>query len=505
MEDNKQNKCSMTTNAGEPIYNDTDSLTVGENGPILLNDRWLLDKLGNVVRERMPPRVVHAKGSGAFGCFKCENDMSEYTKAQVFTDTKSTTNVFVRFSEVGEEIGDAETKRDARGFAVKFYTKEGNFDIVGLDFPVFFIKDAKRFPDLLHAIKPNPKTNLSDPNMLFDFLATTPESTQVSLMLFTDLGTRKSWIKMPAHSINTYVWINKTGYRTYVRFHFKPLAGDETISAEEATRLAGENPNVATEELYNTLNSGKTADWDFYVQLMNPCDTDKLKFNPINPTIQWPTKLYPLIKVGRLSLTTSPENFFEEVEQAAFSPSNLVPGIDFSNDKVLQGRANAYHDAQRYRIGVNFEKLPINRPKVPVINNIRDGKMNFIPHPGYNYSPNIIQKNCPRPSYNKYPAKPLYDAGFQVQKEASNKEYDDFTQATQFYNDLPDDQKECLIKNLISALKSVKKEIAYAYLYHLYRTDEELFNKILSGIGLENDKDKILCSENIKISTGLYK
>lgn len=500
----RKGKCPMTTNEGEPIYNDTDSLTVGENGPILLKDRWLLDKLGNVVRERMPPRVVHAKGTGAYGYFKCTNNMEKYTKAKVFTDTNSPIKVFVRFSLIAEEVGSAESVRDGRGFAVKFYTKEGNYDLVGINFPVFFVKDAKRFPDLLHAFKPSPITNIPDPNTAWDFLATTPESTQLSLYLFSDLGTRKSYIKMTGHSVNTYLWINKEGSKFYIKYHLLPLAGDEWITADEATRIAGENPNVATEELYNTLNSGETADWDMYVQIMNPCEGDRLPYNPLNPTVQWPTCDYPLIKVGKLTLNTSPDNFFEEVEQAAFSPMNLVPGIDFSNDKVLQGRSIAYHDAQRYRIGVNFEKLPVNKPIVKVNNNIRDGKMNFEPHTGFAYSPNLIQDNCPRVQEDKYPVNPIFDCGFEMQRTTINCKYDDFTQAGEFYRSLPCKEQDHLVKNLIAALKPVKKKIVYAYLYHLYKSDDDIFRRVSYGLGMENNLDKILDKENIKNSTGLY-
>lgn len=464
----------MTTNEGEPIYNDTDVLTVGEDGPILLKDQQFMDKIAHITRERIPPRVVHAKGSGAKGYFKTYNSMKKYTRAEVFTNTKSSTPVLVRFSLVGAEIGSPETVRDGRGFAVKFYTTEGNYDIVGLDFPVFFIKDAIRFPDLAHAFKKSPMTNLDDKNMFWDFIASAPESTQVILHLFSDSGTRKSYIKMPGYGINTYQWVNKSGEKYYVKYHLKPLAGDETITVEEATRLAGENPDVATKELYDALNCGKKVEYDLYVQIMKPSIAKSLPFNPLDPTKIWPEEDFKLKMVGRLTLTDAPSNFYEEVEQVAFSPANLVPGIEISNDKLLQGRLFAYHDAQRYRIGTNFQQLPINRPIKKAVNNERDGKMQYEMHKGIAYSPNILNDNEPKVTPNKYPECSEYIEGYEVRKPISTREEDDFIQAGRFYRSLSKRERENLIKNLVEGLTGVDDRILDIILCYLTRADKFL-------------------------------
>ncbi|AIY83785.1 catalase [Clostridium baratii] len=474
MEDRKDKNKYMTTNDGEPIYNDTDVLTVGENGPILLKDQQFIDKIAHITRERMPPRVVHAKGSGAKGHFKVFNSMKKYTKADVFTDTSCETKVLVRFSLVGGEVGSPETARDGRGFAVKFYTKDGNYDIVGLDFPVFFIKDAIRFPDMVHAFKNAPATNLPDLNMFWDFIASAPESTQVILHLFSDRGTRKSYIKMPGYGINTYQWINKLGERFYVKYHWKPLAGDETISAEEATRLAGENPNVATQELYDTLNSGKKVEYDLYVQIMRPSEGKTLPYNPLDPTKKWSEEDFPLQLVGRLTLTDGPDNFYEDIEQAAFSPSNLVPGIEVSNDKLLQGRLFAYHDAQRYRIGTNFQQLPINKPIKKVINNERDGQMQFEKQRGIAYSPNILNNNHPRVTPDKYPTCGEYVEGHEVRKPISNRKEDDFTQAGRFFRSLSKTERETIIKNLVDGLTGIDERILDVVLGYFTKADKFL-------------------------------
>lgn len=472
----------MTTNEGEPIYNDTDVLTVGEDGPILLKDQQFIDKIAHITRERIPTRVVHAKGSGAFGYFKLYNSMEKYTKADVFTNLKETTPIAVRFSLVAGEVGSPETSRDGRGFAIKFYTREGNYDIVGLDFPVFFIKDAIRFPDMVHAFKNFPANNLADINTFWDFIAQQPEAMHVILYLFSDRGTRKSYIKMPGFGINTYQWVNKAGNKYYVKYHWYPLAGDETISAKEATRLAGENPDVATRELYGALDKGEKVYYDLYVQIMDPLMANVLPYNPLDPTKMWSEEDFPLEFVGKLVLTDSPRNFFEEVEQLAFSPANLVPGIEVSNDKLLQGRLFAYHDAQRYRIGTNFQQLDVNKSIKKVINNERDGQMQIEKHEGIAYSPNILQDNQPRVHQDKYPKTKEYVRGYEVRKPMSTNGEDDFVQAGRFFNSLPCEERETIIKNLSDSLSTVDRKVSSVILKYLDNVDETLGKEVRARI-----------------------
>ena len=328
--------CTLTTDNGIPISNDTSSLTVGEDGPVLLKDTNLIEKLASFDRERIPERVVHAKGSAAYGYFEVTNSMRKYTIAKVFTEENKRVPVLVRFSTVIGSEGSADTARDPRGFAVKFYTDEGNYDIVGNNLPVFFIRDALKFPDMIHAFKPAPDTGVTDLNRFWDFISVNPESTNMITYVYSDLGTIKSFRKMEGFGVNTYVWVCPMGKRRLIKYHWKPLLGVETIDRDKAIMLAGINPDIARQDLYECLARGEKVKYDLYVQILELDDIDKLNFDVYDATKIWPEDKIPLIKVGTMTLDKNPDNFFVETNQAAFAPSNLVPGIEASNDKLLQ-------------------------------------------------------------------------------------------------------------------------------------------------------------------------
>ena len=473
----------LTTSQGAPVDDDTSSLTVGSDGPVLLEDIHLLDKLAHFDRERIPERVVHAKGAGAHGYFKLTKCMKKYTKAKIFTELNCKTQVFVRFSTVIGSKGSADTARDPRGFAVKFYTEEGNYDIVGNNIPVFFIRDAIKFPDMVHAFKPSPDTNLHDAGRFWDFIANTPESTHMITWLYSDKGTIKSFRTTPGFGVHTFVWINDNGERVFVKYHWIPLAGDKNITRQEAEMLAGLDPDIATRDLSTTLASGKVVEYDLAIQLMDIKESRKLCFDPLDATKVWPEKDFPLMKIGRMTLTDNPDNFFEESEQVAFSPGNLVPGVEPSFDKLLQGRLFSYHDTQRHRLGPNFTQIPINKPKSPVKNNQRDGSMAYSHNKGaINYNPSSLDKN-PSKLYPNNDDKPVNVSG-DIERRVIYKT-DDFTQAENQYNSYTRVEKEHLIDNIVTDLWSVDKEVQLKVIENLYKASKELGNKVKEGLNLK--------------------
>jgi catalase len=379
----------MTTGAGVPIADDQNSLTAGTLGPIALYDVHLVEKLAHFNRERIPERVVHSQGAGAYGQFISTADIQDFTKAKLFIkDTK--TDVFTRFSTVAGEKGSAETVRDVRGFATKFYTQEGNWDLVGINTPVFFIRDPLKFPDFVHTQKRCPRTNLPSPTMMWDFYSLSPESVHQVTMLYSDRGIPKTFRHMDGFSVHSLSFINQKGERFWVKFHLKTMQGIENLTNEEAFRIAGTDPDFYTRDLFNTIEAKIFPRWKVMVQIMPEADAPKYYVNPFDPTKVWQFKDYPLREIGILELNRNPENYFAEVEQAAFSPGNLPPGMGLSPDRVLQGRVLSYSDAHRYRVGANFDLLPVNCPHVPVRNYQRDGQMRFDDNGGRspNYQPN---------------------------------------------------------------------------------------------------------------------
>lgn len=472
----------LTTNQGVPVTDNQNSLTVGERGPVLLQDVHLIEKLAHFDRERIPERVVHAKGAGAHGYFQVYQSMAKYTKAKFLQDPQKKTPVFVRFSTVVGSKGSADTVRDPRGFAVKFYTEEGNYDLVGNNLPVFFIRDAIKFPDMVHAFKPAPNSNIPDDNRFWDFISLTPESTHMIIWLFSDRGTIKSYRKMEGFGVNTYKWVNAEGKAVYVKYHWKPLAGLETIDRHEATRLAGEDPDIATRDLYDTIASGKTVEYELYVQIMDIADELKQDFDPLDATKIWPEDKFPLIKVGKMVLDRNPENFFAEVEQAAFCPASVVPGIELSADKLLQGRAFAYADTQRHRLGPNYLELPINRPKVPVDNNQRDGAMQLEIHTGaVNYQPNTLADGMPCEAPSS-PSEQYRVEGIVGRQKISLT--NDFEQAGQRYRSLSKIDQDHLVDNIVASLGKTKKAIQKRMVENLTKADAELGRRVAQGMKL---------------------
>jgi len=477
----------LTTNQGVPVSDNQNSLTVGERGPVLLQDVHLIEKLAHFDRERIPERVVHARGAGAHGYFQVYKSMEKYTCAKFLQDPAKQTPVFVRFSTVVGSRGSADTVRDPRGFAVKFYTEEGNYDLVGNDLPVFFIRDAIKFPDMVHAFKPAPDTNIptsSSANSRFwDFISLTPESTHMITWLFSDRGTIKSYQKIEGFGVNTYKWVNKKGKAVYVKYHWKPMAGVETIDRHEAARLAGEDPDIATRDLWNTIASGGTVEYELDVQIMDIADEFKQSFDPLDPTKTWPEDKFSLMPVGKMMLNRNPANFFAEVEQAAFCPASIVPGIELSADKLLQGRVFSYADTQRHRLGPNYLQLPINRPVVPVNNNQRDGFMQYAPYGGgtVNYEPNTLADGMPREA-PAYPTSQPYVEGDMVRRKISLT--NDFEQAGERYRSLGKVDRDHLVDNIVDSLGKADKPIQRRMVENLAKADARLGKRVAKGLKL---------------------
>ena len=476
----------LTTNQGVPVSDNQNSQTAGERGPVVLQDVHLIEKLAHFDRERIPERVVHAKGAGAHGHFQVYRSMAEYTCAAFLQDPTKKTPVFVRFSTVVGARGSADTARDPRGFAVKFYTEQGNYDLVGNNLPVFFIRDAIKFPDMVHAFKPAPETNIptsSSANSRFwDFISLTPESTHMIIWLFSDRGTVKSYRKMEGFGVNTFKWVNAKGKAVYVKYHWKPTAGVETIDRHEATRLAGEDPDIATRDLYDTIASGKTVEYELNVQIIQIADELKQSFDPLDPTKIWPEDKFPLMKLGNMVLNGNPQNYFAEVEQAAFCPATLVPGVEFSADKLLQGRTFSYNDTQRYRLGANYLQIPINRPAVPVNNNQRDGFMQTDSFSGtVNYEPNTLGGGMPKEA----PAAPA--SLYRVKGELTHQKIslmNDFEQAGDKYRSLSKVERDHLVDNIVDSLGKAARPIQERMVSNLTKADAELGQRVAKGLRL---------------------
>ena len=473
----------LTTNQGVPVPDNQNSLTVGERGPALLQDVHLIEKLAHFDRERIPERVVHAKGAGAHGYFQAYKSMAQYTCAKFLQDPAKQTPVFVRFSTVVGARGSADTARDPRGFAVKFYTEEGNYDLVGNNLPVFFIRDAIKFPDMVHAFKPAPDTNIQSPNRFWDFISLTPEATHMITWLFSDRGTVKSYRKMEGFGVNTYKWVNAEGKAVYVKYHWKPLAGIETIDRHEATRLAGDDPDIATRDLYEWIASSKTVEYELHVQIMEIADELKQPFDPLDPTKTWPEDSFPLVKVGRMVLNHNPENYFAEVEQATFCPASIVPGIELSADKLLQGRVFSYADTQRYRLGANYLQLPVNRPRVPVNNNQRDGFMQYAPYGGgtVNYKPNTLAGGMPKE------APDMPSEHYHLEGDVAREKIrltNDFEQAGERYRSLSKVDQDHLVDNIVDDLGKADKPIQRRMIENLAKAAHELGKRMVNGLKL---------------------
>ncbi|MFF2443393.1 catalase KatA [Priestia megaterium] len=476
------NKNNLTTSWGAPVGDNQNSMTAGSRGPTLIQDVHLLEKLAHFNRERVPERVVHAKGAGAHGYFEVTNDVSSYTKAAFLSEVGKRTPLFARFSTVAGENGSADTVRDPRGFAVKFYTEEGNYDLVGNNTPVFFIRDAIKFPDFIHTQKRDPRTHLKNPTAVWDFWSLSPESLHQVSILMSDRGIPATLRHMHGFGSHTFKWVNAEGDGVWVKYHFKTEQGVKNLSPDVAAKLAGENPDYHTEDLFNAIEKGYFPSWKLYVQIMPLEDADTYRFDPFDVTKVWSQKDYPLIEVGRMVLDRNPENYFAEVEQATFSPGTLVPGIDVSPDKMLQGRLFAYSDAHRYRVGANHQALPINRPRSEANNYQRDGQMRFDDNGGRSvyYEPNSF--GGPTESQeNKQAAYPVSGVADSVAYDHN----DHYTQAGDLYRLLSEDERTRLVANIVEAMKPVEKEeIKLRQIQHFYKADPEYGTRVADGLGL---------------------
>ena len=455
-------KKKLTTTAGAPVADNQNSLTAGQRGPLLMQDYQLLEKLAHQNRERIPERVVHAKGWGALGTLKITADISQYTKAKVL-QKGTTTPMIARFSTVAGELGAADAERDVRGFAMKFYTEDGNWDLVGNNTPVFFVRDPYKFPDFIHTQKRHPQTHLRSATAMWDFWSLSPESLHQVLILMSDRGIPKSPMHMNGYGSHTYSFINDKNERFWVKFHFKTMQGHKFYTNAEAQEVIGKSRESYQETLFTSIENGNFPKWQMQVQIMPITDADKVPYNPFDLTKVWPHTDYPVIDVGVVELNKNPQNYFNEIEQLALSPSNVVSGISWSPDKMLQARIFSYADAHRYRLGTHYETLPVNAPKCPFHHYHKDGSMNFIGQVTGNvdayYEPNSMggvteDQSYLEPDLNLSGAVRRY-----TQKNGAGQEVDDYSQPRALYELFSDAEKQRLYENIAAAMQGVPQNI----------------------------------------------
>jgi catalase len=481
------NRPQLTTEAGAPVADNQHSQTAGATGPVLLQDHHLIEKLARFNRERIPERVVHAVGSGAYGSFEVTNpDIARYTRMKLFSHAGKRTEVFLRFSTVAGSKGAPDTARDPRGFAVRFYTEDGNWDVVGNNTPVFFLRDGIKFPDFIHSQKYDPYTNCQEPDNQWDFFSYSPEATHQFTWLFGDRGIPATLRHTDGFGSHTFQWVNAQGERFWVKFHFKTNQGIKTLTSEEAAAIGGKDPQYHQRDLYAAIQRGEYPSWTLKVQVMPEADAATYRFNPFDLTKVWPYKDYPLIEVGKLVLDRTPDNFFADVEQAALDPANFVPGIGPSPDRMLQARLFAYGDAQRYRLGINHTRLPVNSPKGVqggARNYGRDGAMAFDGNGGRskNYEPN---------SYNGA-AQSNEAPGLGVSLNGSTGTYvpvrhaedNDFVQAGNLYRLMTEPERERLVANIAGSLSQVTREdVITRCISHFRNADEEYGSRIANAV-----------------------
>jgi len=472
---------TMTTSSGAPVADNQNSLTAGPFGPVLMQDFHLLEKLAHQNRERIPERTVHAKGSGAYGTLTVTNDITRYTKAAALSKVGKTTEAFLRLSTVAGERGAADAERDVRGFALRFYTEQGNWDIVGNNTPVFFVRDALKFPDFIHTQKRHPRTNLRSNTAMWDFWSLSPESLHQVTILMSDRGLPQSFRHLNGFGSHTYSFINAARERHWVKFHFKTMQGIKNWTNAEAAKKIANDRETHQRDLYEAIERGDFPKWKFSIQVMPETDVGKHWYNPFDLTKVWPHKDYPLIEVGILELNRNPENYFAEVEQAALSPANVVPGVGHSPDKMLQARIFSYADAHRYRVGVNAEQLSVNKPRCPVHTYHADGTMRLTgnANPDAYYEPNSFNGPAQDPSVKEPRLKLSGDADRYNHRDGN----DDYRQAGDLFRLMSVAQREQLFDNIKAAMEGVPIEIVKRQVAHFYRADPEY------GIGVATRLD----------------
>lgn len=474
----------MTTTGGNPIADNQNSKTAGPRGPVLLEDYQLIEKLAHQNRERIPERVVHAKGSGAFGTFTVTHDITQYTKADIFSELGKQTDCLLRFSTVAGEKGAADAERDVRGWALKFYTDQGNWDMVGNNTPVFFVRDPLKFPDFIHTQKRHPRTNMRSATAMWDFWSQSPESLHQVTILMSDRGLPLSYRHTNGYGSHTYSFINAKGERFWVKFHFKTRQGIKTMSNREAEKVIAVDRESSQRDLYETIEQGDFPQWDFKIQVMAEEDAENCDFNPFDLTKVWPHADFPLIDVGVLELNRNPENYFQEIEQSAFSPSNIVPGISFSPDKMLQARIFSYGDAHRYRVGTWYEQLPVNRPKSAVNTYHMDGAMNFTEPSSSDayYEPNTMGGAVEDADFAEPPLKISGDADRWNHRDGN----DDYTQPGNLFRLMSPEQQQQLFENIAEAMQGVPQEIIDRQLAHFNRANPAYGAGVSNAINTSN-------------------
>jgi catalase len=482
---------TLTTRQGHPVSNNQSVRTVGSRGPTTLENYHFLEKITHFDRERIPERVVHARGAGAYGYFEAygtvgKEPISKYTRAKLFQEKGKRTPVFVRFSSVVHGGHSPETLRDPRGFAVKFYTEDGNWDLVGNNLKVFFIRDAMKFPDLVHAFKPDPVTNRQDARRIFDFVSHQPEATHMVTFLFSPWGIPASYRHMEGSGVNTYKWVNMEGEGVLVKYHWVPKQGVKNLTQAQAEQLQAKNFNHGTQDLYEAIERKEFPEWEFCVQLMSDGEHPELDFDPLDPTKLWPEDKFPMMPVGRMVLDRNPVDYFAEVEQAAFGTGVLVDGLDFSDDKLLQGRTFSYSDTQRYRVGANYLQLKINAPQRPVATHQTGGQMNqgrdlaSGHNPHVNYEPSALGglREAPAAGAEHTP----HHMGRLVRKQIERQ--NNYQQAGERYRLFEDWERDELISNLVGELKRCPRDTQERMLWHFSRSDADYGRRVAEGLGL---------------------
>lgn len=474
---------TLTTAAGRPIADNQNSETAGPRGPVTLQDFWLIEKLAHFDRERIPERVVHAKGSAAYGVLRITHDITRYSKADLFSAIGKETPVFLRFSTVAGERGAADAERDVRGFALKFYTEQGNWDLVGNNTPVFFVRDPLKFPDFIHTQKRDPVTNLRNANAAWDFWTRHPEALHQVTILMSDRGLPRNYRQMHGFGSHTYSFLNAAGERFWVKFHFKSRQGIANYTDAEAAEVVGGDRESAQRDLFDAIARGEFPSWNVRVQIMPEADAATYRINPFDLTKVWPHADYPLIDVGVLELNRNPHNYFAEVEQSAFNPANVVPGIGFSPDRMLQGRLFSYGDTQRYRLGVNHGLLPVNKPRCPFHSAHRDGAMRVDGNGGSdpNYEPNGRGGPRDNPTFAE-PA--LHEAfgGSIARYDHRNDDEDYYSQPGALYRLMTDAQRDALIGNLARHMTGVDADIRQRAVEHFRKVDAEYGAKLEAAL-----------------------
>jgi catalase len=484
---NKKEQKNLTTVAGAPVPDNQNAVTAGPRGPMLLQDVWFLEKLAHFDREVIPERRMHAKGSGAYGAFTVTHDITKYTKAKIFSEIGKKTDMFVRFSTVAGERGAADAERDIRGFAMKFYTEEGNWDLVGNNTPVFFLRDPLKFPDLNHAVKRDPRTNMRSARNNWDFWSSLPEALHQVTITMSDRGIPLSYRHMHGFGSHTFSMFNAKNERVWVKFHFVTQQGIKNLTDAEAESIVAKDRESHQRDLYESIERGEFPRWKMFIQVMTEEQAKEMPYNPFDLTKVWYHKDFPLIEVGFFELNRNPENYFADVEQSAFNPANVVPGISFSPDKMLQGRLFSYGDAQRYRLGVNHHQIPVNAPRCPVNSYHRDGQMRVNNNAGstIGYEPNSYGEWQEQPEFKE---PPLELSGTADHWNFREDDDDYYTQPGRLFRLMSPEQQQVLFDNTARAMGDAPKEIKIRHIRNCLRADPAYGKGVADALGISLDE-----------------